>query len=100
MPDAQPDYVPEDLTINDQETVVELVLEQVLDIDNAIAEHDENDEDNAQSFELSKDFKLYTPPANLLAIHPCIDLKPTRIFHKEDSYHNYINEIIPPPPKA
>jgi hypothetical protein len=44
-PDPQPENVPEDLTYNDMESVVEIVLEQVLDINNAIAEKDDTDTD-------------------------------------------------------
>jgi hypothetical protein len=42
-PDARPDCVPEDLAFNDMECIVEVVLEQVLGINNAIMEYDEHD---------------------------------------------------------
>ena len=58
-PDAKPDYVPEDLTYNDMESVVEIVLENVLDIKDAIAEHDENDTEEGNSFNIKKDFSFH-----------------------------------------
>lgn len=61
-PDPNPDSVPEDLTVNDMESIVEFVLEQVFDINNAIAEHDENDtEDDSSGLTIKKgiDFTYY-----------------------------------------
>jgi hypothetical protein len=40
-PDAQPDGEAEDLSINEMESVVEVLLEEVMGIENAIPEHDE-----------------------------------------------------------
>ncbi|TXB68372.1 hypothetical protein [Phaeodactylibacter luteus] len=41
--DPYPDYIPEDLSFNDQESIVEILLEQVLGYENAIAEYDDHD---------------------------------------------------------
>jgi hypothetical protein len=99
MPDAQPDDIPEDLTINDQETVVELVLEGWLGIDNAIAEHDETG-DESETFEIIKQFQLYTSNIPEISFYrPIIELEQA-ISYQEDKYFQYINEINPPPPKA
>ena len=100
MPDAQPDYVAEDLTINDQESFVELVLEKVLGIENAVAEHDETDETNSQNFEMSKDFKLYNQCAqNIVFQSHAIEI--TNIpSYKELIFTEYIGEIQPRPPRA
>lgn len=100
MPDAAPDYIPEDLTVNDQESLVEMVLEKGLDIENAIEEHDEPDDSNAQNFEMSKDFKIYNTPLKvsfkrIAAIH---DAGPTPFIML--SLSSFIKEITPPPPKV
>jgi hypothetical protein len=42
--DALPAAIPEDLSFNEIESVVEFVLEDVLHIENALPEHDEHDE--------------------------------------------------------
>lgn len=100
MPDAQPDYIAEDLTINDQESFIELVLEQVLGIDDAIAEHDEQDESNDQNFEMCKDFKLYNQSAQNIIFNiepPIITGTP---LYEESFLIEYIGEIQPRPPKA
>jgi hypothetical protein len=42
-PDAQPSHFPEDLTYNDLESIIEIVVEKVLGFENAIPEYDDND---------------------------------------------------------
>jgi len=42
--DARPDFIPEDLSQNDIESISEFVTEVVLGVDNSFAEHDEQDE--------------------------------------------------------
>lgn len=41
--DSNPECIPEDLSINDQESVVEIIVEQVLGYEDAIKEYDDND---------------------------------------------------------
>lgn len=49
MADANPAHIPEDLTINDQESIIELVVETFLGYENAIEEFDDPDaEDHNQ----------------------------------------------------
>jgi hypothetical protein len=100
MPDAAPDYVPEDLTVNDIETVVELVLEKALDIDNAIEEQDEADDTNALNFEMCKDFKFYNSPLKVNFRRTAVAYNKTETPYIAPSLKSFIKEIIPPPPKA
>ncbi|WP_225444170.1 hypothetical protein [Echinicola arenosa] len=47
--DPFPNYVPEDLTFNDQESLVEIFIEKILGFENAIPEYDDPDtEDHNQ----------------------------------------------------
>jgi hypothetical protein len=100
-PDALPDYVPEDLTINDMESVVEIILEKVLNIENAIAEYDEKDTADGSSFEIKKPFSFFLQT----------NIKIDQVFHNKQTVvvqTNYVEqfssqfhpEIVPPPPKA
>lgn len=41
--DPYSNYISEDLSINDQESIVEIVLEQILGYENIIKEYDDND---------------------------------------------------------
>lgn len=47
--DLYPNYVPEDLTINDQESVVEIIVEKVLGYEDAIKEYDDHDPEDHNS---------------------------------------------------
>lgn len=99
MPDANPDSVPEDLTINDQETIIELILEQGIGIDNAIAEHDETG-DESQDFEIEKEFKVCSN-----STYSIVFTRPFTVLDNTVSYNNiymcqYVNDITHPPPQA
>lgn len=52
--DIQPNWVEEDLSHNDIESLVELALEVVLKIENAVPEHEEEDNDDGSSVEFKK----------------------------------------------
>src|SRR6056297_1104490 len=41
--DPNPEHIPEDLSINDQESIVEILVEKILGYENAIEEYDDND---------------------------------------------------------
>jgi hypothetical protein len=41
--DPNPEHIPEDLSINDQESIIEIVLEKVLGYEDAIKEFDDHD---------------------------------------------------------
>lgn len=52
--DIQPNWVGEDLSHNDIESFLELALEVVLQVENAVPEHEEHDDDDGSSFEFKK----------------------------------------------
>jgi hypothetical protein len=99
-PDAQPESVAEDLTVNDMESIVEIVLEKGLGIDNALEEHDEPNESDAQDFEMTKDVKFFSSQIKNSLINPEYIISKTQISFKEAFYSSCINEILAPPPKA
>jgi hypothetical protein len=41
--DPNPENIPEDLSINDQESIIEIIVEKILGYENAIEEYDDND---------------------------------------------------------
>ncbi|WP_443939495.1 hypothetical protein [Pedobacter sp. MW01-1-1] len=43
--DPNPEYIPEDLSINDQESVIEILVEKVFGFEDAIKEYDDHDTD-------------------------------------------------------
>lgn len=100
-PDTHANYVSEDLSYNDMESIAEILLEQVFGIENAIAEHEEYDPEGGYSFNINKETVYYYQ----------IEVKNTNIFNKgllQITSINYIEryflqfhpEIEPPPPKV
>ncbi len=41
--DPEPEHIPEDLSINDQESILEILVEKILGYENAFEEYDDND---------------------------------------------------------
>jgi hypothetical protein len=99
MPDAQQDDVAEDLFINDMESVIEIVLEQGVGIKDAIAEHDEPDDQSPTNIKPSLEFCSYHSPGVNITLKKDI-LPDNLILYKKTFIKEYITEIIPPPPKA
>jgi hypothetical protein len=100
-PDGKPDNIPEDLTYNDIESVAELVLEKVLNIENAIAEHDENDTEDGNSFDLKKEFVYYhlTKVKNDKIFDNGLHIIASTDYDEQYS-SQFHPEIVPPPPKS
>jgi hypothetical protein len=99
--DARPDYVPEDLSFNDLESVAEILLEDVLKINNAFAEHDESDSEDGGSLDIKKEI-LFSHKFKF----ECIRFFRYNIkllysdTYKEQYSSQFHPEIVPPPPKA
>lgn len=53
-PDARPDSVPEDLAVNDIESIAEFLTEVVFGCENAFAEQDERDSEKGGSLDFRK----------------------------------------------
>ena len=62
--DPHPDHIPEDLSFNDQESIVEIVAEKILGFENAIDEYDDHDTEDHNK---KKNVKID------LLVHPGID---------------------------
>ena len=52
--DSSPEDIPEDLNINDQESIVEIVVEKILGFENAIEEYDDHDTEEHNKKSTSK----------------------------------------------
>lgn len=100
-PDALPDHIAEDLSYNDIETFSELVLEQFLGIENAVAEHDEQDNADGLSFEIAK-ILLYFHPSFVFSLSNALKytLVAVSICNYQDIYRTQFHpEIVSPPPQ-
>jgi hypothetical protein len=101
-PDAQPDYIAEDLSYNDIESITELILENILGIENAITEHDESDTEEGYSFQMAKIFLyLHSSPVFLTSnTIEFTDLELSDSRYKDIHYSQFHPEIVSPPPQA
>lgn len=97
-PDGHTDAIKEDLSINEMESVVEIVLEQCFDIADAIPEHDEEDDNEANSIgKYSLQFFCNSQQHSIeKAQHMIISKK----IYSCDEYllcDNYLEKDTPPP---
>jgi hypothetical protein len=98
VPDYYGDQVTEDLTYNDIESISELVLEVVLQIKDAVPEHDEDDPDENSGFAKKIDIQFFNS----------VLIKEKKIIYSIDFEHTfsipffffenpYLNRQIKPP---
>jgi hypothetical protein len=100
-PDPQPNYIPEDLSYNDMESIVEVFLEQILSIPNAVSEHDENDMDEDSILTTKKCIDFYYYQRNTSFPYLLNSFLLPKLSHYTDTYSTQFHpEIIPPPPKV
>lgn len=97
--DPYPEYIPEDLSFNDQESIIEIIVEQVLGYDNAFKEYDDHDtEDHNKKnvkVDLLVDITIISEKVNQLPTEPEI-LHP---LYKARLASGFV-EIDSPPPKC
>lgn len=97
--DPEPEHVPEDLSFNDQESIVEIVLEKILGYEDAIEEYDDHDtEDHHKKTKTQIDLiTQYMADSDILQ-----SSMPTQ-KQKFSSYITYIStgfcQLDTPPPK-
>ncbi len=101
-PDADPGSVPEDLSYNDMESVVEIVLEKMLGYDNAIVERDEpgDENDHSQTFEIQKEFTYCNFHTFSFSFRIPVNVVKINTPYNQQFICSYSSEITPPPPKA
>ncbi|MFD2603872.1 hypothetical protein ACFSSG_00145 [Euzebyella marina] len=98
--DPHPNHIPENLSINDQESIVEIVVEQLLGFENAFEEYDDNDSDDHNSesnAQLKVKFFVQSTSKTLLHIslrHKII-LKSTKKLFPQDFF-----KVESPPPEV
>lgn len=98
-PDPFPEHISEDLTINDQESIIEIVLEKILGYENAVPEHDDNDvEDHTQKTNFKIDvITHYTFDSS---IKPIFITTTKQKYSDQNTYlTNGFQKLDTPPPK-
>jgi hypothetical protein len=91
----------ENLTINNQESIIEIVIEKVFGFDNAIAELDDNDNSQSSIFKKIKSFE-YIIEYHKSTGFPTPIISCSKEADKLTIQHisNPLLEIISPPPKV
>ena len=96
--DTHPDSVPEDLRINDLETVTEFVAEEILGFKGAFAEHDEDDAEARSTFEAVK-FYFNNSAIEFAALYHRVTSAPF-VLISHLLIPSRCSEVTSPPPQA
>lgn len=98
--DSKPEYIPEDLSINDQESIVEIFVEKVLGYEDAFKEYDDNDtEDHTKKTNLKID--LTTNHIKEEPLNHQITVKTSKRFPEYNAFLiNGFQKLDIPPPKV
>ncbi|KAB2805425.1 hypothetical protein [Phaeocystidibacter luteus] len=94
--DLYPNHIPEDLSINDQESIVEFFVETVLGFDEAIDEHDESDFDHSEIVKVFKLDYFPTDSRNQLVVTTDNQSKGASMYQFHSS-HWVVGTETPPP---
>ena len=95
--DAHPDYIVEDLTYNDIESILEFTFEILLGFDNAFFEYDEEDEEDGSRMGF---YLFYAQPS---AVYNSLIREPLVVNYSLPATGNYIENFLPvhsPPPES
>lgn len=98
-PDPNPEYIPEDLTINDQESIIEIIVEQIMGYENAIEEFDDNDTEDHNTLTITK-INLINRYLNDINIKQLFIETKRQKFPDLNAYlTNGFHQLDTPPPK-
>lgn len=90
----------ENLAFNDIESIVELVLEDILDIDNALSEYDDSDESDQMKFEKKVDFYFEFPTITVsLKLIPFDKKRGSHLYSPFLTRHS-LGELFQPPERV
>lgn len=96
--DPEARYIPEDLSYNDQESIVEIIVEKVLGYDNAIKEFDDKDSDE-QNQKTTLSMELFCAKTDSIVNHKLHIIQP---LHKFKRYSTKLSlgysKVDTPPP--
>lgn len=98
--DPSPAHIPEDLSFNDQESIVEIVIEKILGFENAIKEYDDHDtEDHNKKKNVEVDLLVDVIKVN--------KIDPNQFIERKKRFPNYearltkgFSKLDSPPPKV
>lgn len=97
--DLKPKHIPEDLSFNDQESIIEIVLEKVLGYEDAIKEYDDNDTEDHNTLTITKInlINRYLNDINIKQLF--IETKRQKFLDLNAYFTNGFHQLDTPPPK-
>lgn len=98
--DPNPEHFPEDLSINDQESIIEIIIEQVLGYENAIIEYDDHDNEDQRKKKNVKNDLLAHVSQILNNTNDHLTKKKTFYSDYQARLISVFLEIDSPPPKV
>lgn len=97
--DPNPEHIPEDLSFNDQESIVEIVVEKVLGFEDVIKEYDDHDtEDHNEKTNVIIDLLIHVIKADKIDRNQFFERKKPFPDYAARLTKGFI-EIDSPPPK-
>ena len=99
-PDGHPNHIPEDLSVNDQESLIEIFIEKILGYEDAIAEYDDPDPEEHNKSKKSRIDNFL--PFDTLCKNPdqSKENRKRQFADLAGTLPNGHLEIDPPPPKS
>lgn len=96
--DPNPEHIAEDLSFNDQESIVEIVVEQVLGFENAIKEYDDHDtEDHNRRTHVKIDLSVHFALTTGTGRHEVVKRKQSFPDHEARLTDGFYDLDSPPP---
>src|SRR5690606_22918466 len=93
-PDGHPNYVVPDASFNDQESIIEVVVEQLLGYEDAIPENEDTDSEQHSNLKKSKYIDLYIFNAlNSHTTNVSVEIKKAHLFQNHKAFLNPFLEI-------
>ena len=98
-PDAQPEWIPKDLSINEMNSITEIIFEQIFHIDNAFPELGQhNIGDHGAPLAVHFDMMFYYQPITQIILFE--NFQSLYIKYNENFIEQFSEDIFIPPPKA
>ena len=98
--DPNSPFTPEDLSINDQESIIEIIVEKIFGFENAISEYDDHDTEEQNGKKSTTIDFLSVPIADLLISSFNNSSKKKEFPHYEAALIQRFEGLDSPPPKV
>jgi hypothetical protein len=98
--DPNSEHIPEDLSINDQESIVEIVLEQILGYEDAFKEYDDHDTENHNKNSNIKINLFNSLTTDYIIKQLFIETKKQKFLDYNTLLTNGFQKLDTPPPKV